>query len=209
MEPLPTSQKWTRREGSQVNLRPDDDDEEYKDHANFNIQQPSSNTRLKNALKKLAISYNNNATKQLEGLRNANRANLVTNLNNVANANDVSKIGRAIDQELRIFQEAWYHKDKISREKWQNAIRKEFGDMNHKQVWRKIKRNSIPKNRRCVKCKWVFKIKYNGIYHARLVACGYSQIPGVDYTKNYSPVVHDVTFPLLLILKIYMGLQPR
>ena len=33
---------------------------------------------------------------------------------------------------------------------------------------------------------------------ARLVALGYSQIPGVDYTDNFSPVAHDVTFRIAL-----------
>ena len=41
------------------------------------------------------------------------------------------------------------------------------------------------------------------------MACGYSQIPGVDYTENYSPVVHDVTFRLLLILKIIYGFTAK
>ena len=40
----------------------------------------------------------------------------------------------------------------------------------------------------------VFKVKRNGVYHARLVAKGFSQIPGVEFTDNYSPVVNDVTF---------------
>ena len=31
------------------------------------------------------------------------------------------------------------------------------------------------------------KVKRNGVYHARLVAKGFSQIPGMDYTDNYSP----------------------
>ena len=84
---------------------------------NVNVQQPSSKARLKNALNKLATSYNNDTTKQLERLRNADRANLVTDLNTVANANDVSKIAQAVDQEPRMFHDAWNHEDKISREK--------------------------------------------------------------------------------------------
>ena len=33
---------------------------------------------------------------------------------------------------------------------------------------------------------------------ARLVALGYSQIPGVDYTDNFAPVAHDVSFRIAL-----------
>ena len=36
--------------------------------------------------------------------------------------------------------------------------------------------------------------KRDGTYMARLVALGYSQIPGVDYTDNFAPVAHDVSF---------------
>ena len=35
-------------------------------------------------------------------------------------------------------------------------------------------------------------------YGARLVALGYSQIPGVDYTDNFAPVAHDVSFRIAL-----------
>ena len=46
--------------------------------------------------------------------------------------------------------------------------------------------------------KWVFKIKRDGTYRARLVALGYSQIPGVDFTDNFAPVAHDVSFRIAL-----------
>ena len=66
----------------------------------------------------------------------------------------------------------------------------------------------MPPDRRCVKTKWVFKIKQNGIFRACLVACGYIQISGVDYTANYAPVINDVTWRVILIvmlLKKYDG----
>ena len=92
------------------------------------------------------------------------------------------------------FQESWNHTDPIQREKWRTAIRKEFHNMNHRQLLRKIKRSEIPPDRCCMITIWVFKIKQNGIFRARLVACGYSQISGVYYMENYSPVINDVTF---------------
>ena len=36
------------------------------------------------------------------------------------------------------------------------------------------------------------------MYHARLVAKGFSQIPGMDFTDNYFPVVNDVSFRVVV-----------
>ena len=65
------------------------------------------------------------------------------------------------------------------------AIQKEFGDMEKQQVWRKTQKSLMHPNHRCVKNKWVFKIKHNGVYEVLLVACGYSQVPGMDFSENY------------------------
>jgi len=71
--------------------------------------------------------------------------------------------------------------------------------MNNCGVWCKVKRSVIPSGRHCIKSKWVFKIKRNGMFWARLVACRYSQIPDIDFTKNYAPVMNDVTWCILLV----------
>jgi Reverse transcriptase (RNA-dependent DNA polymerase) len=75
------------------------------------------------------------------------------------------------------------------------------------QVWKKVKRASMPEGRRYVKHKWVFDIKRSGIFRARLVACGYSQVAGVDFTQVFSPVCNDVTFRVVLICMIVWGLD--
>ena len=67
-----------------------------------------------------------------------------------------------------------------------------------REVWRKTERKKIHNNRRLIGNKWVFKIKRDGTYRARIVALGYSQIPGVDYTDNIAPVAHGVTFRIAL-----------
>jgi hypothetical protein len=36
----------------------------------------------------------------------------------------------------------------------------------------------------------------------RLVACGFSQVPGVDFTESFAPVLNDVSFRLMLISKL-------
>ena len=63
---------------------------------------------------------------------------------------------------------------------------------------KKTDRKSIPSNRRLIGNIWGFKIKIDGNYRARLVVFGYSQIPGVDCTDNFAPVVHDVSFRIAL-----------
>ena len=56
-----------------------------------------------------------------------------------------------------------------------------------------------------MKNKWVLKIKHNGVYQVCLVACGYSQVPGIDFSENYSPVVNDIMFCILLLMVLHFG----
>ena len=100
--------------------------------------------------------------------------------------------------EPKTFQEAWHYPIENERERWRIAIRKEIRSMIERGVWRKTDRKKIPNNRGLIGNKWVFKIKRDGTYRARLVALGYSQIPGVDYTDNFAPVAHDVSFRIAL-----------
>ena len=96
---------------------------------------------------------------------------------------------------------------KSNKRKWREAITKEFQNMEKRKVWKIFNRNDIPAGRRCVKHKWVWNIKRNGIFRARLVACGYSQIAGIDYDENFAPVINDVTYRILLIVKILWQLE--
>ena len=105
------------------------------------------------------------------------------------------------------FMEAWDHPEPFQRKKWRAAIAKEFMKMEDRQVWTKIKQEEMESNKTCVKYKWVFEVKRNGIFRGRLVACGYSQIPGIDFTDVYSPVANDVTFRTVLVAKQLMKLD--
>ena len=90
--------------------------------------------------------------------------------------------------EPKTFQEAWHCQKEKERNNWRTAIRKEMRSMIDREVWRKTERKKIPSDRRLIGNKWVFKIKRDGTYRARLVALGHSQIPGIDYTDNIAPV---------------------
>ena len=62
----------------------------------------------------------------------------------------------------------------------------------------KNRKKKILNSRRPIGNKWEFKTKRDGTYRARLVALGYSQIPGVDNTDNSAPVAHDFTLRIAL-----------
>ena len=100
--------------------------------------------------------------------------------------------------EPKTIQEVWQNPVEEEKQNWQIAIRKEIRSMINRGVWRKIDRAKIPENRRLIGNKWVFKIKRDGTYRARLVALGYSQIPGMDYTDIFAPAAHDVSFRIAL-----------
>ena len=96
--------------------------------------------------------------------------------------------------EPKTFHKAWHYPVESERSSWRAAIRKEIRSMIERGVWRNTYRKKIPNNRRLIGNMWVFKTKRVGTYRARLVALGYSQIPGVDYIDNFAPVAHDVSF---------------
>jgi hypothetical protein len=112
-----------------------------------------------------------------------------------------------IDEEPSIFDEAWNHDDLKARGKWRDAIKRDLYDIDKQQVWYIIKKEDIPEDRRTIKCKWIFKMKQNRIFRAKLVACGYSQIPGIDFNESFAPVLNDVSFRIMLITKFIWNLE--
>ncbi|CAJ1937325.1 unnamed protein product [Cylindrotheca closterium] len=41
----------------------------------------------------------------------------------------------------------------------------------------------------------------------RLVPCGYSQIPGVDFTEHFAPLINDITWRILLVAMVIWKLD--
>ena len=97
-----------------------------------------------------------------------------------------------------LFDGVYYADNPDERAGWRNGIAKEFSNMKKQGVWEKVKKKDIPEGANLLGCKWVFKKKKNGVYRARLIAKDYDQIPGVDYTENFAPMINNMTICTML-----------
>ncbi|GKV50770.1 hypothetical protein SLEP1_g57465 [Rubroshorea leprosula] len=91
---------------------------------------------------------------------------------------------------------------------WNNAMQEELDALHKNNTWTLVPRPSSQTN--IVGSKWVFKTKLlpNGTvdrFKARLVAQGYSQIPGVDFEETFSPVLKPTTLRLVVALATTMS----
>ena len=85
----------------------------------------------------------------------------------------------------------WHYRDlmhlpKEVQEKWKTACLEELESLWKQEVF---KLTNLPAGCKTVGCRWVFDVKSDSRYKARLVAQGFSQVEGIDFNKLFSPVV--------------------
>ncbi|XP_076935490.1 uncharacterized protein LOC143602168 [Bidens hawaiensis] len=122
----------------------------------------------------------------------------VVNYSNLSieNLSFVSSLNKTV--EPRTYQEA------ATDYNWISAMNDEMSALYRNNTWNLV---DLPKDRKAIGCKWVYKIKYkaNGEidrYKARLVAKGYNQREGVDFDETFSPVVKMVTVRCVITLAV-------
>lgn len=111
----------------------------------------------------------------------------------------------AVTEVENLIKEPENYKEAINssnKEKWLEAMLSEVNSLKENQTWDLI---NLPKGRRALPCKWVFKIKTNpdgsvDKFKARLVVKGYSQQQGVDYDMTFSPVARLSTIRAVLAI---------
>lgn len=87
---------------------------------------------------------------------------------------------------------------------WKNAMNMEMENIKKNKTWDIVER---PKNKNIVGTKWVFKVVKDcegqiTKFKARIVAQGYTQVPGIDFFETYSPVINRKTVKVLLALAV-------
>ncbi|THH13989.1 hypothetical protein EW146_g6290 [Bondarzewia mesenterica] len=86
--------------------------------------------------------------------------------------------------------------------KWEAAINSELAMIHKLETWELVDR---PPNTNVVGSKWVFKVKRGSAgeivkYKARLVAQGFTQVPGIDYTDTFVPIAKLDSIRVLLAI---------
>lgn len=79
------------------------------------------------------------------------------------------------------------HADRIDRDLWIEAMRKEYNSLIGFGAWELVPKADIPPDKNVIGCRWTYAIKADGRYKARLVAQGFTQRPGLDYDETYAP----------------------
>jgi transposase InsO family protein len=110
--------------------------------------------------------------------------------------------------EPRTFRQAMSSPDS---DKWSEAATLEYNTLVENGTWEIVE---LPAGKQAIGSRWVWKVKHNSDgtierYKARVVAKGYLQCPGFDYTDVFAPTYRPAALRLVLALAALKDLELR
>ena len=85
-------------------------------------------------------------------------------------------------------------------DKWKQAMDQEMGRSKENDVCDLISRAAVPFNHKAIGTRWVYKVKIDFTFKARLVVRGWSQRPDIDCGATFAPVCRIESQRLLLAI---------
>ncbi|CAJ2646460.1 unnamed protein product [Trifolium pratense] len=121
----------------------------------------------------------------------------------VVNDNEVNEDGDLVHFALLAGAEPVNHIEALNNMKWKQAMEEELCAIEKNHTWEIVK---LPSDKKAIVVKWVFKLKLNpdgsiAKHKARLVARGFLQREGLDYSEVYSPVARIDTVRLVVAIE--------
>ena len=94
-------------------------------------------------------------------------------------------------------------------ELWKEAAQKEIKSLGDLKVYTLVPISNVPKGPNVIGSKWVFKVKTDSTYKARLVAQGWNQVHGRDCGGTYAPVCRLQSIRMVLAIAAELNLEVR
>ena len=113
---------------------------------------------------------------------------------------------RREDNVPRNFQEAMKMSD---ADLWREAAEKEIESLQDLNAYKLVPRPTVPPGQKVIGTKWIFKVKANQRYKARLVAQGWNQVPGQNCGSTFTPVCRLQSVRMVLAIAAEMDWEVR
>lgn len=110
------------------------------------------------------------------------------------------------DEDISSFDQAMLSQHK---EQWLKAMKSEMNSIISHQTWNL---EELPKGKKTIGCRWLFKIKRNpdgsvNKFKARLCAKGYTQKYGIDYNETFAPVARMTSIRTMMSIAAEKDLE--
>ncbi|RVW67612.1 Retrovirus-related Pol polyprotein from transposon RE1 [Vitis vinifera] len=93
-------------------------------------------------------------------------------------------------------------REALADPRWKAAMNEKTKSLQKNETWELVE---CPPEKKSVRCRWIYTVKYKADgsierFKAKLVAKGYTQTYGIDYTETFAPITKINTVRVLLSL---------